>query len=454
MNEQEDIRFRELASKPVGRLLWQYSLPAVVGMLVIALYNVVDRIFIGQWVGPHAIAGLAVTFPVMNLTTAIGTLVGIGASSRISIAIGAGRRDLAENLLGNALTLTLLNGVFYILAWYYLDPLLRLFGASDTTLPYAHQYMSIMLPGLLLTNFAFSLNNVMRSTGYPRRAMITMMIGAVANVVLDPIFIYVFHMGIAGAAWATDIAMLCSAAFVAAHFMSPKTTIRFRPGTYRLRWSLVLSIASIGAAPAVVNAAACAINAIANNSLRTYGSDLDIAAMGIFTTYTAVIINILLGINQGMQPIVGYNYGAGLFHRLRRAYLLAVLASSVLTVAGSAIAILCPQIISEIFTNDAGLIECTDRALRIALQAFAVVGFQIVSTSFFQSIGSAAKSIIVSLLRQVIFLIPLLLFLPKAWGIEGVWYTFPISDLLATVVTLILVLITFRHINRQAHQAA
>ena len=208
MNEQEDIRFRELASKPVGRLLWQYSLPAVVGMLVIALYNVVDRIFIGQWVGPHAIAGLAVTFPVMNLTTAIGTLVGIGASSRISIAIGAGRRDLAENLLGNALTLTLLNGVFYILAWYYLDPLLRLFGASDTTLPYAHQYMSIMLPGLLLTNFAFSLNNVMRSTGYPRRAMITMMIGAVANVVLDPIFIYVFHMGIAGAAWATDIAML------------------------------------------------------------------------------------------------------------------------------------------------------------------------------------------------------------------------------------------------------
>lgn len=450
----EDKRFKELASRPVGRLLWQYSIPAVVGMLVIALYNVVDRIFIGQWVGPHAIAGLAVTFPLMNLTTAVGTLVGVGAASRISIALGAGRKELAENLLGNALTLTIAGGLFYILAWFYLDPLLRLFGASDVTLPYAHEYMSIMLPGLLLTNFAFSLNNVMRSTGYPRRAMVTMMIGAAANVVLDPLFIYVFDMGIAGAAWATDIAMLCSAIFVAAHFLSPSTTIRFRPGTYRLRWHLFLSIISIGAAPAVVNAASCAINAIANNSLRSYGSDLDIAAMGIFTTYTAVIINIILGINQGMQPIVGYNYGAGQFHRLRRTYLLAVLAASILTVAGSAVAIFCPQLVSRIFTSDTGLIECTDRALRTALLAFAVVGFQIISTTFFQSIGNATKSIIVGLLRQVIFLIPLLIILPGHLGVEGVWYTFPISDLLATVVTFAMVIVTFRQISRKAASRA
>ena len=447
---EEDKRFRELASRPVGRLLWQYSIPAVVGMLVIALYNVVDRIFIGQWVGPHAIAGLAVTFPVMNLTTAVGTLVGVGAASRISIALGAGRKDVAENLLGNALTLTLAGGLLYILAWCYLDPLLRLFGASDVTLPYAHEYMAIMLPGLLLTNFAFSLNNVMRSTGYPRRAMVTMMIGAAANVVLDPLFIYVFDMGIAGAAWATDIAMACSAVFVGAHFLSPKTTIRFRPGTYRLRWHLFLSIISIGAAPAVVNAAACAINAIANNSLRDFGSDLDIAAMGIFTTYTGVIINILLGINQGMQPIVGYNYGAGQFHRLRRTYLLAVLAGSILTVAGSSLAIFFPQVISRIFTTDSSLIECTDRALSIALLAFSVVGFQVISTTFFQSIGNATKSIIVGLLRQVIFLIPLLIILPHHWGVEGVWATFPISDLLATVVTLAMVIVTFRQISRKA----
>lgn len=445
---QQKEKLAQLETRSVARLLWEYSLPAVVGMLVIALYNVVDRIFIGQWVGPEAIAGLAVTFPIMNLSTAVGTLIGVGTCARVSIMLGAGKLDVAEQLLGNALTLTIVNALVYIgLFAIYLDPLLSLFGASEATLPYARQYMEIMLPGLLLTNFSFSLNNVMRSSGYPQRAMVTMLIGAAANVALDPIFIKVLDMGIAGAAWATDIAMLLSAVFVGWHFITPKTTVRFRRGTFVPKWHLVISIISIGAAPALVNAASCAINAIANNTLLTYGGDMDIAAMGIFTTFTSLIVTVVLGLCQGMQPIVGYNYGAGRLDRLRSAYLLAVAVASVLTVAGSVIALFCPQIVSHCFTTDARLIECTDRALRMALVAFSFVGFQIISTSFFQSIGNATESIIVGLLRQVIFLIPLLIFLPRSWGVAGVWYSFPISDLIATVITLALVIITFRRIK-------
>lgn len=446
-----DKKLFELSAVPVGRLLWKYSLPAVVGMLVMALYNVVDRIFIGQWVGPDAIAGLAVTFPVMNLTTAIGVLIGVGASARVSIVLGAGRPDRAQEMLGNALSLTIINGIIYIgLFMYFIDPLLLLFGASQATLPYAREYMLVILPGCLLTNLTFGLNNIMRASGYPGRAMVTMMIGAVVNVGLDPLFIYVFEWGIGGAALATDIAMLVSAIFVLAHFMRRDSTLRFTRGIYRLRWRTVVAIISIGAAPALVNAASCIVNAIANNSLLRYGDDRDIGAVGIMVTFTSLLVTVVLGICQGMQPIVGYNYGAGRLDRLRRTYFLAVLAATSLTTFGAVMGVFFPAEIGRAFTTDPALIAATDRALSTCLLVFPVVGFQIVSTSFFQSIGNATESIVVGLLRQVIFLIPLLLILPRYFEVDGVWMSFPVSDAVATIVTAVLIVRTFRQLNRRS----
>lgn len=444
-----DRRLHDLGHRPIGRLLWDYSLPAVVGMLVMALYNVVDRIFIGQWVGPDAIAGLAVTFPIMNLATAIGVLVGVGSSARISIVLGEGDKRRAEELLGNAMTLTVVNAAVYIAVFALLmDPMLAAFGASDATLPYGRQYMMPLLPGLLLTNIAYGFNNVMRASGYPRRAMYTMLIGAAVNTVLDPLFIYVFDWGIAGAAWATDIAMAISAGYVMWHFRQPGVSLTFRRGTFALRSGIVFSIISLGAAPALINAAGCIINAIVNNTLLHYGNDRDIAAAGIMVTYTSLLVTIVLGICQGLQPILGYNYGSGRLHRLRKAYFLAVAAASVITGVGGVFGLLFPREVGMAFSNDAELLTATERALGLCLFAFPVVGFQIISTTLFQSIGQATKSILVSLLRQVLFLIPLLIFLPKAMGLEGVWLSFPYSDLLATAVTLALVWWQLRHLSR------
>ncbi len=449
MEPKASEKLNELAHKPVGRLLWEYSLPAVVGMLVMALYNVVDRIFIGQWVGPDAIAGLAVTFPLMNLATAIGVLVGVGSSARMSIVLGANRHDLAERILGNAFTLTMVNGIIYIAVFtIYLDPLLHLFGASENTLPYGREYMLILMPGCLLTNITYGFNNLMRASGYPRRAMMTMLIGAAVNTVLDPLFIYVFDWGIGGAALATDIAMAVSAFFVMAHFFRRDSTLRFRRGIFSLDWKIVVGIISIGAAPALVNAASCIINAIANNALLYYGSDRDIGAAGIMVTYTSLMVTVVLGICQGMQPVVGYNYGARQLHRLKHTYMLAVAAASVITGVGGLFGLFFPSLVGRVFTSDASLISATDTALGICLAVFPVVGFQIISTAFFQSIGNATKSIIVSLLRQVIFLIPLLIFMPRAFGLEGVWMSFPISDAVATIITAALIWSQFRMLRR------
>jgi putative efflux protein, MATE family len=450
----EDKRLNELAERPVGRLLWEYSLPAVVGMLVMALYNVVDRIFIGQCVGPDAIAGLAICFPMMSLATAMGVLIGVGSTARISIMLGASRLDEAQRIFGNAFVLTIVIGITYmILFMVYLDPMLRLFGASDATLPYARTYMLVLMPGLLLTNITYGFNNIMRASGYPRRAMLTMIIGAVVNVALDPLFILVFDWGIAGASVATVIAMAVSAVFVLAHFFRRNVTLRFKRGIFRLNWRIFIGIISIGAAPAIVNAASCIVNALANRSLLSYGGDRDIGAAGIMVTYTSLLVTIVLGLCQGLQPIIGYNYGAGNMNRLRRAFYLAVVAASVVTCVGGLYGFFWPSTIARVFTTDADLISATDRALGICLAVFPVVGFQIVSTCFFQSIGNATESIIVGLLRQVIFLIPLLIYLPRLFNVEGVWMAFPISDAVATVVTLVLLARQFRDFKAKASPA-
>ena len=430
----------ELETSPVGQLLWKYSVPAVVGMLVMSLYSVIDRIFIGQGVGADAIAGLAITFPVMNISAAIGILIGAGAAARISILLGAKDYHGADNVLGNTLVLIVINGLVYTsLFGIFIDEILMLFGASEATLPYAHDFMLWMLPGMLLTNITYSFNSIMRSSGYPTKAMITMMIGAVANVILAPIFLFVFDMGIKGAAIATDISMAISGAFVMVHFFDKTKTLHFVPGTYRLRWRIVWPIIAIGAAPSLVSAASSAITAIINTTLYRYGGDVAVGAAGIFVTYTSLLTTVVVGMCQGLQPIIGYNYGAGRLDRLKRAFWLATGASVLITVVGAAFGQLFPGLIARAFTVDQELISATVNALSISLTLFYVVGFQIVATTFLQSIGLAGKSIFLSLVRQVIFLIPFLMILPKSFGLNGVWASFPTADVFSTTTAALMI---------------
>lgn len=444
-----NTRLEQLAHRPVGRLLWEYSLPAVIGMLVMSAYNIVDRIFIGHGIDAKAIAGLTTTFPVMNLATALGVLVGAGASARISIHLGAKQHETAQNILGNALSMTIVIGIIYITLFaLFLDDILMAFGASENTLPYAHDYLVYLLPGLLLTNLAFSFNNIQRASGYPRRAMWTMIISALINIVLTPLFIFGFGMGIHGAALSTDVAMLAAFVFVFWHFLRPSSTLHFTPTCFKIKWPVIWSIITIGAAPALVNAAASLINMLINLSLLKHGSDSAVGAAGIFTTYTSVIVVIILGICQGMQPVVGYNFGAGKIHRLKKTFMLASVASTLLCTAGCIVSLSFPSLIARIFTTDAELIDRTAFGLKIATSAFFVVGFQIVTSNFFQSIGLAGQSIILSLSRQIIFLIPLLLVLPDMYGLLGVWISFPISDILATVVSAAFIVHRFRIIDK------
>lgn len=445
---QGDIH--QLGTGKISRLLWDYSLPAVVGMLVMSLYNVIDRIFIGQGVGPEAIAGLAITFPVMNISAALGVLIGAGASARVSIMLGAKNKRGAEMVLGNAFVLILINATLYLTFFgIFLDDILQLFGASPASLPYARDFMMFIMPGMLVMNIGFTLNNIMRASGYPVRAMMTMFLGAGVNLMLAPLFIFVFGWGIKGAAVATDIAMSIFAARVVWHFFQRSTSLRFTRGSFRLRREIIISIIGIGAAPSLVNIASCLINVIINKSLYQYGGDSAVAAAGIFVTFTSLMTMVVVGICQGMQPIIGYNYGAGLLGRLKRAYLQAVGAASLIVTIGCVTGITIPTIIARAFTSDSQLIEVTGNALHISMIAFWMVGFQIVSTTFFQSIGKVWKSIILSLARQVIFLIPLLLVLPGRFGLDGVWFAFPTSDLLATVVTFVMIIWQFRQISHR-----
>lgn len=441
-NLNPEARLTELKEAPIGRLLWLYSIPAIVGVVVMQLYNIVDRIFIGQGVGSDAIAGLAITFPVSNIATALGILVGAGAGARVSIMLGNGDDRSARHVTGNAMVLLVVNGIIYIsLFAIFMDDILALFGATERTIPYARDMMTYILPGLLLTNITFSMNNIMRASGFPVKAMVTMFVGAGCNIILDPIFIYGFGWGIKGAAIATDISMAVSAFFVLSHFFKPRGAIYFARGTFRLSREIVVSIFSIGAAPCIVNVAGCFVNVLINNSLNHYsGNDPGaISSVSVFVTSTSLTIAFIIGICQGMQPIVGYNYGAGCYSRLRRALSLSIKAATAVCVVGFLMGMFIPEKMAAAFLSEPELIASTGHYLRIAMAVFWMVGFQIVATNFFQSIGKAGKSIFLSLTRQVLFLIPLLLILPRFWGLDGIWASFPASDALATVVTAVMI---------------
>ena len=436
----DNSKILELGTMPVGKLLWKYSVPAVIGMVVMSLYNIVDRIFIGQGVGADAISGLAITFPLMNISAALGTLIGVGAAARVSIEYGKDDQQLAKKILGNSLTMTLIIAIAYTTVFYiFLEPILRFFGASDVTLPYAYDYMFYLLPGFILTNLSYSFNNIMRASGYPKKAMITMILGAVINVALDPIFILVLDMGIRGAAIATVISMLITAIFVMWHFCNKSSVLHFTRGIYRPNIRLVWNIMTIGASPFLINLAGCCINILINNTLYKYGGDVAIGAAGIFNTYTQTVVMIVLGICQGLQPIIGYNYGAHKYERLRSAYFLAIRVSSIIFIIGAMGSMFGTEYVVRAFTVDPKLISASTHALRMATFTFWTVGVSIVSTTLFQSVGDAWKSIFLSLTRQVIYIIPIMLVLPRFIGLDGVWLSFPLSDLCTLITTIILV---------------
>lgn len=442
-------RLKELGTAPVGKLLLKYSLPAVVGTVVSAVYHIVDSIVIGQAIDdPNVVAGMAVTFPVMNIVTALGMLVGAGAATRTSIVLGQNDRRAAEVILGNCVQLTLLFGILYVTGFlFFLDPLLRMFGASDYTLPYAHEFLMWVLPGMVLMNLTFSYNNVMRASGYPAKAMYTNLIGAALNCILAPLFLFVFNWGIKGAAIATDISMFVTATWVMGHFFDRNNTLHFARGTFKLNWPVIRGVLYIGMAPFLINVAGSSVNAIINNSLVTYGGDNAVAAVVVFNRYVTVFVFTIIGICQGMQPIVGYNYGSGRYKRLFRTFWIAAAAGTLVSTAGSLFGLLSPRSIASMFMQDARQIECAMNCLKITLLTFSIVGFQIVATNFFQALGMAGKAVFLSLTRQILFMIPLLFILPPMWGLDGVWSAFPISDLIATVLAAFFLWIQIKRIK-------
>lgn len=430
-----------LGWEPIGKLLLEYSLPAIVGMAASSLYNVIDRAFIGNGVGPMAIAGLGLTLPIMALTVAFGAMIGSGASTMVSIRLGQQRKADATHILGNTLLLNFLFGIgITVSGLIFLDPLLVAFGASPETLPYAREFMQIILIANLFNHNFIGLNNVMRASGYPRKAMLSTLLTVAVNICLAPLFIFVFHWGIRGAALATACAQLVGFCWVMLHFSNKNHFLHFQKGFFRLNRRIVGDILSIGLSPFLMNICASLVTLVINKSLVSYGSDLYIGAYGIVGSVAMLFIMVVLGLNLGMQPISGFNYGAKQYDRVMGVYKRALFVGSCITTVGFLAAFLFPGAIVSIFTTDAELLSISKKAMQIIFFSFPIVGFQVVTTNFFQSIGKAKLSILLSLSRQLIFLLPALLILPSYFDVNGVWMALPAGDLLASLVTLLVIL--------------
>ena len=432
----------ELGTERIRKLLMQYAVPAVVAMTASSLYNMVDSIFIGHGVGPLAISGLALTFPLMNLAAAFGSLVGVGAATLISMRLGQRDYATAQRVLGNVVMLNLLLGVgFGLVALLFLDPILYFFGASDATIGYAREYMTVILLGNVITHMYLGLNSVLRASGHPRKAMYATINTVVINTILDPIFIYGFGWGIRGAAIATVLAQIISLVWQFRLLSDRSELIHFRRGIYRLRRRIVCDVLAIGMSPFLMNLTACFIVILINKGLKTYGGDLMIGAYGIVNRLAFVFVMIVMGVNQGMQPIAGYNFGAQQYDRVLRVLKLTIVCAVGITTAGFLVGEFAPRLAVSLFTSDEELIRLSVEGMRIVFVFFPIIGFQMVATNFFQSIGMAGKAIFMSLSRQLLFLMPGLLFLPRFFEVStpwdgswGVWCAMPLSDFLATVV--------------------
>ena len=452
--EQID-KTKELETKDIKSLLWIYALPAIVSQVIASVYNICDRVFLGQCVGSLAIAGLAITMPIMNIIHAFGSLVGAGSSARMSIVLGKKDVNWAENILGNSLLLTFFFGaLFTTFSYAFMDRILTMFGATPETIAYAKEYMVIVIPGMFLTTLTFNLTGLIRASGYPTKSMWILAGGAILNIFLDALFIFVLDWGIAGAAWATTISMAVSSVFSVAHFLQRKSFIRFRRHGWKPRFYIFKNILLIGCSPFLMNIAASAVVALLNKQLIRYGGDLAVGAYGIVNSFGSICVLLMVGLCQGMQPIAGYNYGAGHPLRLKEVYQRTMRANVIIGTAGAILALAIPQLLLLAFTKEADLLQIGAPAMRFMMVMFPLVGFTITNSNFFQSIDKPWISIVTSLSRQVLFLTPLIYVVPpivEGYGLRGltcVWASMTISDVLGAVLAFCLTL-TQRNVFRE-----
>lgn len=444
-----------LGTDSLPKLLKRYAMPAIIAQVSSSLYNIMDSIFIGQGVGPLAISGLALTMPMMNLGAAFGAMVGAGSAAITSIRLGQGNKQAAEHILGNVVLLNVVMGfVLSVAGLLYIDELLLFFGASSQTIGYARDYMRIILYGNIITHLYLGLNCLMRVTGYPQKAMAMMLISIAVNGVLDALFIFGFKWGIAGSAWATVVAQTVPLVIQIVHFASPKSFLRFRRGIFHFRWDIIKNIVGIGMAPFMIHLCACVVVIVVNNVLQQHGGDTAIGAYGIVNRVAFIFTMIVLGLTQGMQPIVGYNYGARKYDRVSKTLYMTIGWATLTTVVGFIICELFPYQVVRMFVSEDGtgnastLIEQSARGLRLILLAFPIVGFSIVVGNFFQCIGKAKRAIIISVARQMLFIVPLLYTLPPHWGVDGVWYSIPIADALAALLAAVLLAYQLRKLRK------
>ena len=445
----------DLGILPVNKLLGQYAVPAIIAMTASSLYNMVDSIFIGHGVGAMAISGLALTFPFMNLSAAFGAMVGVGASTLISVKLGQKDYQSAQQIFGNVITLTIILGLlFSVVSLAFLDPILYFFGASAETLPYAREYMQIILAGNIITHSYLTLNSVLRSVGYPRLSMNATILAVVVNTILNPLFIYGFGWGIRGSAIATVLAQTISLLWQMKVFSNPAELVHFKHGIYKLKSRIVKETLGIGMSPFLMNTCACLIVILINRGLGQYGGDLAIGAYGIVNRVAFLFIMIVIGLNQGMQPIAGYNYGAQKFDRVLKVLRITMLWGTLVTTAGFLVGELMPEWCARAFTTDEELIDIAAKGMRIVVMFYPLIGMQMVTTNFFQSIGQAGKSIFLSLTRQLLFLVPLLIILPQFMGVKGVWLAMQSADAISCIVTGTMLIIQYRKFKQLALKAS
>lgn len=441
---------KELENGAIGELLLKFSIPAVVGMLVNALYNIVDRIFVGRGVGSTALSGVAVTFPITNIIMAVGMLVGIGSAAVVSIKLGEKRMKSAEKIIGNAFVLSvILSVIVSLLGIAFLEPILKIFGASKDTMPYAKQFGTIILLGAVLQNVGFGLNPIIRSEGDPKTAMLTMLIGAVLNFIINPILIFGFKIGVAGSALATVISQAVCSIWVIYYFTKGKSFLKLKIDNMKLQKELIREIISIGMSPFAMQLAASLVTIVFNINLSKYGGDTAIGAFALINSVTLLILMPIFGINQGAQPIIGYNYGARNVVRVKKTLLYSAIATGIISTAGFVVVQIFPvQIIMIFNTTDSRLVTIGANGLRIFLMMLALVGPQIAITNYFQSIGKAKNSMFLSLLRQVVILIPLVFILPIFFKLNGVWMAGAASDFLAAAITVIFLIHEMKSLKR------
>lgn len=435
----------ELSEKPVFSLLLQYAIPAIVAMVASSLYNIVDGIFIGQGVGAGAIMGLAITMPIMNLSAAFGAMVGVGGSTLLSVKLGEKDYNFAAKILGNVITLNCIIGIgLGAVMLLFLDPILRFFGASDYTIPYARDFMVIVLIGNVFTHLFLGLNAMLRSSGKPKKAMKATIMTVIINIALAPLFIFVLHLGIRGAALATILSQLIVLLWQFKLFSNPNELIHLRRDTYRLERRIVTRSLSIGLSPFLINLCACLVVIIINKQLVSYGGDVAVGAYGIANRMMFFFVMVVIGINQGMQPIAGFNFGAKHYTRLNQVLKYAITIATGIWIVGFIVCVLLATPVASAFTNDEELLKEAAHALRVMNLVVPIIGFQMITIGFFQSIGKAGISIFLSLTRQLLFLVPLLLILPNFFGLEGIWYSVPIADGTSAITAAIVLIYHMR----------